>query len=169
MKSLIIIVSLFVFSAHFGVNAQDTIPNDQIYYMKDFDLAYKVSDGKLFSGVTQIRKKNGRIAFEMEYDDGVILKQYVYYRRKNKELATKVIYNPEKPWTELTEIRYFSGIEEWTHYDENGKRTLKEQKRNGDLIYSCEYSGRKKHGQEMCLEDDGTKMYIEYVNSKRKK
>ena len=158
-----------MFSANIGVNAQDTISNDQIYYLKDFNLAYKVSDGQLFSGVAQIRKKNGRIAFEMEYENGVILTQYVYYRRKIKELSTKVIYNPKKPWTELTEIRYFSGIEEWTFYDENGKRTLEEQRKNGEVIYSCEYSGRKKHGQEMCLEDDGTKMYIEYVNGKRKK
>jgi len=158
-----------VFSSHIGLNAQDTIPNDQIYYIKDFDLAYKVSDGQLFSGVTQIRKKNGRLAFEMEYENGVILTQYVYYRSKIKELSAKVIYNQKKPWTELTEIRYFSGIEEWTFYDENGKRTLEEQRKNRDVIYSCEYSGRKKHGQEMCLDDDGTKMFIVYVNGKRKK
>mgnify|MGYP003633701505 CR=1 FL=1 len=167
MKYLLVLASFFMLSNHFGLNAQDTIPNEKIYI--DNDLAFKYSDGQPFSGVAQIKKKNGRVAFEMEYDDGVILKQYVYYRRKSKELATKVIYNPEKPWTELTEIRYFSGIEEWTFYDENGKRTLEEQRKNGKVIYSCEYSGRKKNGQEMCLNDDGTKTFIDYVNGKRKK
>ena len=156
-----------MFLGDFGLNAQDTIPNEQIYIYND--LAFKYSDGQPFSGVAQIKRKNGQIQFEMEYDDGVILIQNVYYRRKTKELATKVIYDHEKPWKELREIRYFSGIEEWTHYDENGKRTLKEQKRNGELFYSCEYSGRKKHGQEMCLNDDGSKTYIEYINGKRKK
>lgn len=154
-------------SNNYRLIAQDTIPNEQVYI--DNDLAFKTSDGQPFSGIAQIKRKDGQIQFEMEYDDGVILTQNVYYRSKTKELATKVIYDLEKPWKELTEIRYFSGIEEWTYYDENGKRSLREQKRNGKIIYSCEYSGRKKHGQEMCLNDDGTKIFIEYLSGKRKK
>ncbi|WP_072995812.1 hypothetical protein [Pseudozobellia thermophila] len=169
MKNLIVQISFLFLFNHFGLFAQDTISNEKIYI--DNDLAFKYSDGQPFSGIAQIRKKNGQIAFEMEYEDGVILKQYVYYRRKknNRKLATKVLYDPQKPWKEVTEIRYFSSFEEWTFYDENGNRTLKEQRKNGEIIYSCEYSGRKKHGQEMCLDDDGAKMFIEYVNGKRKK
>ena len=167
MKYLLILSFPFILIGHAVLYAQDTISNEKIYI--DNDLVFKYSDGQPFSGVAQVKRKNGQVQFEMEYDDGVILKQYVYYRRKKKDLATKIIYDSSKPWTELKEIRYFSGIEQWTHYGTNGKRKLKEQRRNGKLFYSCEYAGRKKHGQEICLNDDGTKTVIEYRDGKKVK
>lgn len=159
---LILFLSLFCL---FRLSSQELINYDDIYL--ENNLAYKYNDEKLFSGIAQIKKKNGQISHELEYDKGVILSQKIYARKKGKGLLRKIIYDPQKPYKELKQIRYFSGIEETKCFDDKGKCKLIEQRKNGVLFYSCEYLNGKKNGREICFNDDGTQTIVKFSNGKK--
>ncbi|ADY29306.1 hypothetical protein [Cellulophaga lytica] len=159
---LILFLSLFYLSR---LSSQQLIDYEDIYL--ENNLAYKYNDEKLFSGIAQIKKKNGQISYELEYDKGVILSQKIYARKKDKGLLREIIYDPQKPYKELKQLRYFSDVEETKYFDDKGKRKLIEQRRNGLLFYSCEYLNGKKNGRQICFNDDGTKTIVEFSNGKK--
>ncbi|MEP3209737.1 MAG: hypothetical protein ABJN95_11130 [Maribacter sp.] len=169
MKNPFILLFFLTLSGTWGLIAQDTLGVEKVNTVGD--MAFVKSTGELFTGILQSRKKNGQIAFEFEFDKGLVRTQYIYFRNKknNEKLAGKVLYHTGKPWREATEIRYLPKFDKWTHYDGEGKQTLVEHRKDGITIYRCEYNGRKKHGKEMWLNDDGTKLFYEYVNGKEKK
>ena len=143
---------------------QSQVGIDQIYY--ENDLAYKVSDDGLFTGIVEKRKRNGKLTHSIEFYNGVIQIQKVYYRNPKKGVSSKIVYDPDNPFVEMVKIRYFQGVKE-TRYFNDGKKILLEQERNGKVFYSCDYSGKKKHGFERCMNDDGTKTVTEYQNGKK--
>ena len=86
-----------------------------------------------------------------------------------KKISDKTIYNRYKLWVIEKEISYRLSKDtfEIKSYDENGKKILLEQFENNKVTYSCEYNGKKRHGTEMCFDDDGNKLIFQYVNGKK--
>ena len=166
MKIIFILITFFLSSNLVG---QDTIDMKEVYI--DNDLVYRFSDNERFTGVAQSRRKNGHLVYEERYDDGIIREGLTYYNGKEKILDYKTVYHKYKLWVPKKEF-YYPKSGKWieiTSFDENGKKILVEQFENDKLTYSCEYSGRKKHGKEFCYSDDGEELTFEYVNGKKKK
>jgi antitoxin component YwqK of YwqJK toxin-antitoxin module len=165
IKYLILIVFI---SISFEVISQDTLDMKEVYI--DNDLVYKM-DGQRFTGLAQQKRKNGKLNYEEQYKDGVILWSNLYFNTKEKKVSDKTIYNRYKLWIIEKEIRLRLS-QDTLHiktYDENGKKILLEQFENNKVTYSCEYNGKKRHGQEMCYDDDGNKLIFQYVNGKKVK
>ncbi len=151
------------------VVSQDTVQMQQVYI--DNELVYKVSDKERFTGVAQFKRKNGHLVYEEEYKDGVILSYSSYFNGKEKIIAHKTIFNRYKLWTISKEYGYNlkSELTSITSYNENGIRILEEEFESGQLTYSCQYLGKKKHGIAFCYSKDGEKLTFEYVHGKKKK
>ena len=163
-----LLLLLFI-SSWFEVTAQDTLDMKEVYI--DNDLVYKYSDNERFTGVAQIKRRNGQVTYEEIYKDGVILMDYQYYRGEGKKVCYKTVYNRYKLWVKEKEY-YYPKSGKWTEitsFDENGIKILVEQFEKDKLTYSCQYSGKKKHGREFCYDDDGNELIFQYVNGKKQK
>ena len=166
IKYFIFLVSILV---SVNVNSQDALAMKEIYI--ENDLVYRYSDDNRFTGVAQLTRRNGQVYLEEVYKDGVILFEYQYFKGTEKKLMYKTDYNRYKLWSKEKEY-YYPKSGKWnqiTSYDENGKKSLVEQFEKEKLTYSCQYAGKKKNGQELCYDDDGTKMIFQYVNGKKVK
>ena len=169
MRQIKNILLLGLVLCHFELFAQDTLDMKEVYM--DNLLVYKIADNERFTGIAQMKKKNGRVVLEEEYKDGVILFDYQYYRGAEKEICYKTEYNRYKLWVKQKEY-FYPKSKDWyelVNYDENGKKVLLEQFEEDQLFYSCEYSGKKKHGKEICFDDNGDKLIFHYVNGKKVK
>ena len=157
---------LFVFNS---MTSQEIIEMKEVY--EDNNLVYKVVDDKLFTGIAQVKRKNKHLVYEEEFKGGVILLSYLYYNGKEKRVSNKTIYNPNKPLAILKEYSYDlkSEVFEITTYDNDGIKILYEQFTNGNVSYSCQYLGKKKHGLELGYRNGGDKITFrcEYINGKK--
>ena len=135
------------------------------------NLVYKASNDQLFTGIAQSKRKNGHLVYEEEYKNGIVLSSNLYYNGKEIRVSNKTIYNPNKPFILSKEIRYHLNGEifETTTYNDDGIKILVEQFKNGKLTYSCQYSGKKKHGLELGYGDNGVEITCktEYKNGKK--
>jgi len=135
------------------------------------NLVYEASNDKLFTGTTQSKRKNGHLVYEEEYKNGIILSSNLYYNGEEIRVSNRTIYNPNKPFILSKEIRYHldGEIFETTTYNDDGIKILVEQFKNGKLTYSCQYSGKKKHGLELGYVEDGEKLTYrcEFINGKK--
>lgn len=183
MKNILILILFFSINQAIS---QEKIGIKEIYISNN--LAYKVSNDKLFSGIAQKVRNNGHLVYEEKYENGIILISNLYYNTLENVVSDKIIYNPEKPFVISKEIR-FGNTTDWdqiTYYDENGNKeliekrengkydengikTFFEQRENGKLIYSCQYNNNKKHGTEYTLCDNGDELTVKYVNGKKEK
>ena len=169
MKQVKYLLLLVLILSNFEMIAQDTLDMKEVYI--ENDLVYKYSNDQRFTGIVQTKRKNGHITFEEEYKDGVILIEYQYFKGKDKKICYKTVYNRYKLWAKEKEY-YYPYSEEWTQitsFDENGKKILVEQFEKEKLTYSCQYSGKKKNGQELCYDNHGKLMTFQYVNGKKMK
>ena len=151
------------------VRSQDTLLFKEVYI--ENDLVYKYSDDQRFTGVAVKKRKNGNHHCEQYYNDGVILYENTYYKGKDKKLLYKTYYNRYRPWVEEKEY-YYRKSKDWlrvTSFNDDGDKILVEEYENGELTYSCQYAGSKKHGIEFCFDEEGNKMGSEYINGKRVK
>jgi len=166
MRKLLILLVFFTFNK---LISQEIIEMKDVFI--DNNLVYKVVDDRLFTGIAQVKRKNGHLVYEEEFENGVILNSYLYFNGKEKRLSTKTIYNPDKPNVLLKEIMYDlqKEIFEVHTYNDNGVKILREQFTNGKVSYSCQYLGKKKHGIELGYKDGGEKMTFrcEYFNGKK--
>ncbi|WP_152596379.1 hypothetical protein [Algibacter lectus] len=135
------------------------------------DLVYKIADEGLFTGIAQVKRKNGHLVYEETFENGVILSSNLYFNGKEKRVSNKSIYNPNKPLALSKEYSYDleGGVFEITTYNHDGLKILYEQFTNGNISYSCQYLGKKKNGVEMGYRDGGEKMTFrcEYINGKK--
>ncbi|QCW99106.1 hypothetical protein FGM00_02870 [Aggregatimonas sangjinii] len=132
-------------------------------------LVYKISDNERFTGIAQEKRKNGHLINEDKYEDGIVQWTKLYFNTKEKLVSDKIVYHKYKLWEDKERIR-FRLSQDTLHiktYDENGKKLLVREFENNKLIYSCEYNGRKKHGQEICYDDDGNELVFKYVNGRK--
>lgn len=166
MKDLIILLILFSFNK---LNSQEIVDMKEVY--NENNLVYKSSNENLFSGIAQNKRRNGHLVYEEEYKNGIILLSNLYYNGKEKRIATKTIYNPNKPFASTKEYNYdLEGeIFKTITYNSNGIRILEEQFKNGKLTYSCQYNGEKKHGEELVYEEDGVTINCRTEYNKGKK
>ncbi|KSA12043.1 hypothetical protein I600_3285 [Maribacter dokdonensis DSW-8] len=149
-----------------NVYSQDTLDMKEVYI--ENDLVYKYSGNVRFTGVVQLKRKKDEVYFEEVYNDGIILYDYQYIKGSNRRLIYQTNYNRYKPWSKEKEY-YYPKSGKWTQitsYDQNGKKILVEQFEKEELIYSCQYSGKKKDGQEVCYDKHGNKLINQYVNGK---
>lgn len=168
MNHLKYLILLVLISTSFEMSSQDTLDMKEVYI--DNDLVYKM-DGQRFTGLVQRKRKNGHLTYEEKYKDGVILSSNLYFNTKEKKVSNRTIYNRYKLWVLEKEIsfRLSKDTFEIKSYDENGKKILLEQFEKSKVIYSCEYNGRKRHGKELCYDDDGNELIFEYINGKKVK
>jgi antitoxin component YwqK of YwqJK toxin-antitoxin module len=134
-------------------------------------LIYKNADGKLFSGQAQNVRKNGHLIYEEYFAEGKLTKSIIYYNRTEVPTPARVTeyYEGKQTIRLVTNYGLSKPTTKFTHYDENGKKTLIEIYENEKLTYRCEYQENKKHGIEYCLNDDGTESRIEYRNGRKLK
>ena len=76
IKYLLLLV--FIFSS-LELISQDTLGMKEVYI--DNDLVYKM-DGQRFTGLAQDKRKNGKLNYEEQYKDGVILWSNLYFNTK---------------------------------------------------------------------------------------
>ncbi|WP_282050450.1 hypothetical protein [Maribacter aquivivus] len=163
LKCFYFLVFVLVFQK---VCSQDTLDINEVYI--ENDLVYKYSDNARFTGVTQMKRRKREVYFEEVYNDGIILFDYQYFKGSDRKLIYRTDYNRYKPWSKEKEF-YYPKSGKWiqiTSYDENGKKILVEQFEKEKLIYSCQYSGKKKNGQEICYDEHGNQLIFQYVNGK---
>ncbi|WP_339841382.1 hypothetical protein [uncultured Maribacter sp.] len=159
-------IFLVLISISFEVSSQDTLDMKEVYI--DNDLVYKM-DGQRFTGLAQDKRKNGKLNYEEQYKDGVILWSNLYFNTKEKLVSDKTLYHKYKLGVieKVIRLRLSQDTLEVKTYDEKGKKVLLEQYEDGKVTYSCEYNGRKKHGKEFCYDDDGNELIFEYNNGKK--
>ncbi|MFH4966552.1 hypothetical protein V8G69_16265 [Gaetbulibacter sp. M235] len=135
------------------------------------NLVYKSSNNELFTGIAQSKKKNGHLVYEEVYENGVIFFSNLYFNGKEKRISNKTIYNQNKPFTPSKKNEYHldGSIFQIIHYNKDGIKILFESYKNGKLIYSCQYSGKKKHGFEIGYDENNQQEIckIEYSNGKK--
>jgi hypothetical protein len=163
-----ILLLILFFSINQAIS-QEKIGLKEIYITND--LAYKVSDSKLFTGIAQSKRKNKHLVYEEQYNNGIILSSNLYYNGNEIRVSNKTIYNPNKPFTLSKENKYHLNGEvfETTTYNDDGTKILVEQFKNEKLTYSCQYSGKMKHGLELIYGKNGAKMTYrcEFINGKK--
>jgi hypothetical protein len=166
IKHLTFLISILV---SVNIASQDTLDMKEVYI--ENELVYKYSDNNRFTGVAQLKRRNGQFYFEEVYKDGVILFEYQYFKGSDRKLIYKTDYNRYKLWSKEKEY-YYPKSGKWTQiisYDKNGKKVLVEQFEKEKLTYRCQYSGKKKNGLELCFDDDGNEIAFQYVNGKKVK
>jgi antitoxin component YwqK of YwqJK toxin-antitoxin module len=165
IKYLLLLVFI---SSSLEMISQDTLGMKEVYI--DNDLVYKM-DGQRFTGLAQDKRKNGKLNYEEQYKDGVILWSNLYFNTKKKLISDKTLYHKYKLWVIEKEIRLRLSQDtlEVKTYNENGEKVLLQQYENNKLTYRCEYKGRKKHGKEFCYDDNGNELVFEYINGKKVK
>lgn len=166
MRNILILLMLLTFNK---LISQEKIGMKETYI--DNNLVYKVSNDQLFTGIAQSHRNNGHLVYEEEYNNGIILSSNSYFNGKEIRVSSKIIYNPNKPFIVSKEIKYHldGEIFETTTYNEDGIKILVEQFKNGKLIYSCQYSGKKKNGLVLSYEENGEKLQYrcEFINGKK--
>jgi len=164
MRNILILLMFFTFNK---LISQEKIGLKDVYY--ENYVAHKVSNDEIFTGITQKVRNNGHLVYDEVYENGILIKSTVYYNSTEKPIPSRVIFYHEKSFTPKTEINY--GLSqpriEYIHYNESGKKILNEIYTDDILTYKCEYVNGKKHGTEFCINDDGTKLTIEYNNGKK--
>ncbi|WP_299323643.1 hypothetical protein [uncultured Maribacter sp.] len=161
-----IIYAFLFFMIFQDVHSQDTLDMKEVYI--ENELVYRYSDNFRFTGVVQLKRKKNEVYFEEVYNDGIILFDYQYLKGSNRRLIYQNDYNRYKPWSKEKEY-YYPKSGKWTQiisFDKNGKKILVEQFEKEELTYSCQYSGKKKNGQEVCYDKDGNKLIYQYENGK---
>ena len=167
MNKIVLLILFFYASQAIGQNK--SIGVKEVYF--ESGIGYKVSDDKRFSGIAQKKRRNGNVVYEQFFNNGILEKDIVYFNNSEGNIASIRYYDQKYPLILRKEENFRQSID-WKGiivYDENGKRIYEEQFENGDLTYRCEYNGKKKHGQEICCNKDGTQTIYEYINGKRKK
>lgn len=135
----------------------------------DDKLTYLDSDESLYTGFIQHKRKNGRLVQEEYVEKGHVIYWQKYFRGKNDKPAIRVEYHyghydaPKKYY----EYNKDGRIRRITWYDVLFNKQLVEEYENGKLTYSCEYNGRKKHGEEFCFNAEGNKITTVYRNGKK--
>lgn len=166
MRNILILLIFFTFNK---LISQEIIEKKEVYI--DNNLAYKVADNGLFTGIIQVKRKNGHLVYEEEFKNGIILSGNLYFNGKEKILSDKTIYNPNKPYVPSKELMYdlHEEIFEIRTYNDDGIKILCEQFKNGKRTYSCQYLGKKKHGLELGYKDGEEKITFrcEYINGKK--
>lgn len=164
MKKIVLSSLLFLISAISF--CQTRIKRNELYF-KD-KVAYTEADNMPFSGIAESKNNKGHLIFDEEYDNGFKNKYTLYYNGGNKAIA-KEIYYFEKSFNKQKEVKYSGDKSKtwYTHYDAEGKKTLKETYLGNKVIYSCEYKRSKKHGKEFCTNKDGSDCVRYYWNGKK--
>ena len=158
---------ILLFFIAFQLFAQEKISTFEIY--KKNHLAYKKSDGTLFTGIEEFKKNNGHLVFEKYYEKGYLTNYKLYYNTKEQLISSEEIYYIgslfKQKKIEYTLVK--NEIGSITYFDKNGKKELNEVYKNDTLIYSCQYLNNKKHGKEFCITKKCDNYSEYYENGKK--
>ena len=166
MAKIFTLIVLTIFTIY--AKAQNVIDINDLY-IDEVNLVYTRSNDSLFSGICERRRKNGHLVFEEFYEKGVIQSANYYYNGKKKIVSDSAVYNTLKPFEYKTIYRFNleSQLCKKESFDNDGKSILEEEFKDGKIVYSCEYDGKKKHGREFCYSKEGEPLEFEYVNGKK--
>lgn len=164
MRNILILILFFTFNQ---LISQENIGLKDVYY--ENDLAHKVSDNKLFSGIAQKVRRNGHLVYDEVYENGILIKSTEYYNRTEKPIPARVVFYYENSTAPKTKIIYDLSQPriEHIHYNQYGEKVMNEIYTEDILTYKCKYVNGKKHGTEFCINEDGTILTIEYSNGKK--
>jgi antitoxin component YwqK of YwqJK toxin-antitoxin module len=128
MRNILILLIFLTFNK---LISQEIIEKKEVYINNN--LAYKVADNGLFTGIIQVKRKNGHLVYEEEFKNGNLTYSCQYLGKKKHGL----------------ELSYKDGEEK--------------------ITFRCEYINGKKHGIEYCLKENGTESKKEFYNEKKMK
>jgi len=133
------------------------------------NLVFLRANDSLYTGLIQQKRRNGHLAQEEWIDKGVIVYAISYYNGSRKVPAERMEYYKEYPNVpfKLFKYRFDESIREIIWHDMRANKIRVEQFENDKLVYSCDYKGKKKHGKELCYDDDGSVITVLYNNGKR--
>lgn len=161
---------IFYLFLTYQINSQDIVEMKAIY-LDNQNIAHRVKDDSIFTGIAQHIRRNGHLVYEEIFINGVITTSKLYFNLEELKISNKTIYNENKPYVISKEFKYnLKGqVFEIITYDVNGKKALTEQFKNDKLIYSCEFNGKKKHGFELNFGENGNELLYkcEYRNGKK--
>jgi antitoxin component YwqK of YwqJK toxin-antitoxin module len=143
---IILFISLKIYS-------QDILDYKQIYSKNN--LAYRNDNDELFTGKIQKIKQKNHIVFEVEFQNGQLLKNTTYFNGKEKIISDEKFYNLN--WKIIKHIKHsLDNNYLWiTYYEDNGYKKLEEDYDNGMLVYKCQYLNNKKNGVSFSINKKG--------------
>ena len=161
MKYLWLIIILFSFKNY----SQEILTKEEIY-SKD-NLIYKTKDNNLFTGKIQSFKNKTHLVFEVEFENGVLKKNIMYYNRKEKVVSEETYYYGNNRQVEK-KISYSSDHKRlwFKYFDEFGNKKLEEEFNDGILTYRCPYLKNKKNGIVFSINEKGEKNECKFENGK---
>lgn len=167
MREILILLLFFTFNK---LISQEIVSINDIY-LDENNIAYRTDNDQKFTGFAQKTRKNGHVVYEDQFNSGIIVAHFVYFKAKDKKLAGKLIYNKDKPFVFEKFIEYKSNRhgnwQEIKYYDQDGLKTVEEIISEEKTTYRCEFLNGKKHGTEFCRNKDGTEFKVEYKNGKK--
>jgi antitoxin component YwqK of YwqJK toxin-antitoxin module len=162
MKKIFLIILLFTLKSF----SQEIVSNDDIYLIDN--LAYKKSDSKLFTGKIQKFKNNDHLKYEVEFEQGILKKNTLYFNGKEKIIAEETYYFYKTLKVEKKITYSLDHTMLWIkHYDLSENLKLDEIYENDILIYTCSYLNNKKQGVQFSIDKKGVKHECFYENGKR--
>lgn len=163
MKYGIFYVFIFVSSLVFS---QEKLDSKQIYFVNN--LAYKIIDNNLFTGVIEDLKKNHRSYFA-ECKDGIISQESFYYNfKKNmgKDIEYKKVYYSNNIKSKEEIFHSTSEKHSTLEFDEQGRKKYFELLKNGKIILTQNFKNGKLDGKVTCYDKKGN--YQEYFYTEGK-
>ena len=160
-KQLLITISLFTFKLF----SQEILTNNDIY--TENNLAHKVENNQLFTGIIQKFKQNNHLHSEFEFKDGILVNGKIYFNGKEKIVAEERYFLKSNGNIEK-KIKYSLDHKTlWiTYYNELGEKVLEEDFYENEIIYRCPYFKNKKHGIVFSINKKGVKSECKYENGK---
>ena len=164
LRNILLIILMCAFNQ---LIAQEKVNVKDIYF--ENDLAYKISNNKIFTGNVQKIRENGHLVFEENYENGYLTKMTTFYNSTDEPIPARVTEYFARSLNRKTEILYGlkSSTTDVKHFDLKGQKILIERYEKEKLIYRCSYINNKKYGIEFCLNDDGKEFKYEYSNGRK--
>lgn len=160
MKKICIILLLFVAKIY----SQEILKKDEVY--SENNLVYKVSNSELFTGKIQSFKNNNHLTFEIEFKNGELIKSVEYFNGKKIKIAEEIFYRKYGLKEKKIKYEYLIDYKWVEYYNENNKKVLEEEYRDGILVYSCPYLNNKKNGIVYSIDKNGQKIECKFENGK---
>lgn len=150
-----LIISFFLFLISNFLFSQEIYQNNDVYF--DNNIAYKFSNNEKLTGFLEFRDKKNIMSTKEEYNNGVLSKQFKYYKYSSLKKYIpfeEIIFKDGLKYSKTT----FHSTEEkssYTEFDDNGKKKYYEVYKNGKTVLTQNFKNGKLDGKSSCYDKKG--------------